>query len=345
MQPRPQSFTDFGVYLANAVALPALAEGYEQLVDGLRRNQELRRLVEEQGAGAALSSESAALGSLRKANKELVTAAEKQAEHLMRRAVEERYPDHAIVGEEHGYRPGSERRWVFDPVDGTSAMVRTAIAEAFDVQLPEPRPSFGITVALVSGSEATLGIVTELKAGPGRVAGGHTWVGSVNAPTTCDGAVVAPPAGPTTLGEAQLACTVPEVMFNTPETWSGYQALLDATRDCVTDQNCLGFMRLVQPDGGIDIAYEAGLAYHDAAVLVPILQGGGMAVTDDKGNGLCLEESTIAHEFRVLAAAPALHRAALRKIREGVPREKNRFQPGRSAQLGYVTKFPGPDSQ
>jgi inositol-phosphate phosphatase / L-galactose 1-phosphate phosphatase / histidinol-phosphatase len=342
MQPRPQSLTDFGVYLANAVALPALAEGYERLVDGLRRNQELRRQVEELGAGAAVSSDSPALASLRKANKELVTTAEKDAERLMRQAVEERYPDHAIVGEEHGYRPGGERRWVFDPVDGTSAMVRTAIAEAFDAALPEPRPSFGITVALVSGSVASLGVVTELRAGHGRLARGRTWTGSVSAPTTCDGEVVAPPAGPTTLGEARLACTVPDVMFNAPETWSRYQALLDGTRECVIDQNCVGFMRLMQGDGGVHIVYEAGLAYHDAAVLVPILQGAGIVVTDDEGHGLRFDESTITQEFRVLAAAPALHRAAVRKVREGVPPEKSRFQHQRSAQLGYVTKFPGP---
>jgi fructose-1,6-bisphosphatase/inositol monophosphatase family enzyme len=154
--------------------------------------------------------------------------------------------------------------------------------------------------------------------------------------------VITPPEGPAALAEARLASTVPEVMFNTPETWSRYQALVDATRGCVIDQNCIGYMRLLQPDGGVDIVYEADLAYHDGAVLVPILRGAGVAITDDEGHELRFDEAAIPQEFRVLAAAPALHRAALGKILEGVAPNMSRFQHGRSAQLGYVPKFPGP---
>ena len=41
----------------------------------------------------------------------------------MRALIERRYPDHGIVGEEHGTKAGSRYRWVLDPVDGTRAFI------------------------------------------------------------------------------------------------------------------------------------------------------------------------------------------------------------------------------
>jgi myo-inositol-1(or 4)-monophosphatase len=52
---------------------------------------------------------------------DLVTAADRDAEHLLRERIRARYPDHAILGEEAGYEPGtSDFCWVLDPVDGTT---------------------------------------------------------------------------------------------------------------------------------------------------------------------------------------------------------------------------------
>lgn len=51
-----------------------------------------------------------------------VTAADKGAEHLLRADIAERFPDDAILGEEHGEDGGnSGRRWIIDPIDGTEA--------------------------------------------------------------------------------------------------------------------------------------------------------------------------------------------------------------------------------
>ena len=116
----------------------------------------------------------------KKNNKEFVTTAEKEAERLMTLAVKKRYPEQAIVGEEHGYTTGSQTRWVFDPVDGTSAMIRTAMAEAFDLPLSHPTPSFGVTVAIVDNDDVILGIVTELQPRHGTLLAVNTWVGMKN---------------------------------------------------------------------------------------------------------------------------------------------------------------------
>lgn len=61
-----------------------------------------------------------------KADDTPVTAADRKAETLIRQRIEGRYPDHAILGEEHG-RQGAEdatHRWYIDPIDGTKSFVR-----------------------------------------------------------------------------------------------------------------------------------------------------------------------------------------------------------------------------
>lgn len=55
-----------------------------------------------------------------------VTVADREAEQLIRRRIEQKYPDHAIVGEEYGAAESEDRshRWIIDPIDGTRAFVR-----------------------------------------------------------------------------------------------------------------------------------------------------------------------------------------------------------------------------
>jgi myo-inositol-1(or 4)-monophosphatase len=55
-----------------------------------------------------------------------VTVADRQAEQLIRRRIEQRFPGHAIVGEEFGPAgsSGASHRWFIDPIDGTKSFVR-----------------------------------------------------------------------------------------------------------------------------------------------------------------------------------------------------------------------------
>ncbi len=53
-----------------------------------------------------------------------VTDADRDAETLIRDALERAFPDDAIFGEEHGERAGSSGyRWLIDPIDGTASFV------------------------------------------------------------------------------------------------------------------------------------------------------------------------------------------------------------------------------
>jgi myo-inositol-1(or 4)-monophosphatase len=53
-----------------------------------------------------------------------VTAADREAEKLIRAAIGTKYPGHAVVGEEYGSGGESDHRWFVDPIDGTKAFVR-----------------------------------------------------------------------------------------------------------------------------------------------------------------------------------------------------------------------------
>ena len=56
-----------------------------------------------------------------------VTVADREAELLIRRRIEQQFPHHTIVGEEFGEAAGSSgdsHRWYIDPIDGTRSFVR-----------------------------------------------------------------------------------------------------------------------------------------------------------------------------------------------------------------------------
>jgi histidinol phosphatase-like enzyme (inositol monophosphatase family) len=76
-----------------------------------------------------------------------VTMADREAEQHLRRRIEERFPAHAILGEEFGgARGGAEFRWLLDPIDGTQSFIRGV-------------PFWGVMVGLERAGEPLLGVV------------------------------------------------------------------------------------------------------------------------------------------------------------------------------------------
>jgi myo-inositol-1(or 4)-monophosphatase len=61
-----------------------------------------------------------------KADESPVTVADREAEQLIRRRIEAKFPHHAIVGEEFGADADESKshRWFVDPIDGTRSFVR-----------------------------------------------------------------------------------------------------------------------------------------------------------------------------------------------------------------------------
>lgn len=83
----------------------------------------------------------------RKADRSLVTSADRRAEELLRERLAARCPGDGVIGEEFGVEEGSSgRRWTLDPIDGTFGFVHGV-------------PLFSVLVGLLDGEEAVLGVV------------------------------------------------------------------------------------------------------------------------------------------------------------------------------------------
>jgi histidinol phosphatase-like enzyme (inositol monophosphatase family) len=83
----------------------------------------------------------------RKGDQTPVTAADREAERLIRDLIARYWPDHGIVGEEFGHHPGtSSWRWILDPIDGTKSFVCGV-------------PLYSTLIALVKDEAPVLGVV------------------------------------------------------------------------------------------------------------------------------------------------------------------------------------------
>lgn len=78
-----------------------------------------------------------------------VTQADKEAEQAIRRILEEKRPEHAVLGEEFGGPTNTKTttRWIIDPIDGTKRFMRGV-------------PSFGTLLALEQSGELVLGVAS-----------------------------------------------------------------------------------------------------------------------------------------------------------------------------------------
>jgi len=95
------------------------------------------------------------VGVREKGRADLVTDADFAVQQAIRDIVLGAYPDHAFVGEESDWQPGTERsvvtgssgfRWIVDPLDGTTNFVHGV-------------PLFATSVALARGNEVLCGAV------------------------------------------------------------------------------------------------------------------------------------------------------------------------------------------
>lgn len=81
---------------------------------------------------------------------DLVTDADRASEAMIAARIRQSFPEHGLLGEEGTRatdpRPDSSFRWVFDPLDGT-----TNYAHGY--------PHFAVSIALVEGDRALLGVV------------------------------------------------------------------------------------------------------------------------------------------------------------------------------------------
>ncbi len=217
-----------------------------------------------------------------KADMSPVTIADREAEAALRVLIERRFPDHGILGEEHGsVRTGAERVWVLDPIDGTKSFISGV-------------PLFGTLIALVEGGVPVLGVIDQ-------PISRERWIGARGHKSALNGAAISTRACPA-LGAATLFATTPD-MFRGADA-EAFQRLKSAVKLARFGGDCYAYGLLAA--GFVDLVVEACLKPYDYAALVPVIVGAGGSMTDWQGGPLGLTS-----DGRVLACGdPRLAPAA-----------------------------------
>lgn len=221
-----------------------------------------------------------------KADASPVTVADREAEAAMRSIIGEAFPEHGILGEEHGAeRLAARFVWVLDPIDGTKSFVTG-------------KPLFGTLIALLQDGRPIIGCID-------MPALDERWLGIEGRPTTFNGTPVRVRSCGS-LDHAWLYATSPQ-MFRGTEV-SAFERLRGGCYAAVWGADLYAYGLLAS--GRVDLVCEASLQPYDYCAVVPVIQGAGGLITDWQGQPLGL-----ASDGRVLAAGDAaLHlkaRAAL----------------------------------
>ncbi len=220
-----------------------------------------------------------------KADDSPVTIADREAEATMRAMINERFPDHGILGEEHGNEALDSRYvWVLDPIDGT-------------ISFASGYPTFGTLVALLEDGVPIIGIIdaSALK---------DRWVGGRGRPTTLNGVPVNTRHCPV-LDGAWSASSSP-LMFDEGAQRDAYTRLATYFgRRQIFSGNCVAAGLLAS--GHIDVMVESNNGIYDFMALVPVVEGAGGRITDWNGRALTMES-----DGTVLATGdPTIHEQAL----------------------------------
>ncbi|HSO35082.1 MAG TPA: histidinol-phosphatase [Labilithrix sp.] len=192
-----------------------------------------------------------------------VTEADRGAEAAIRRAVAERYPEHGVIGEEHGEdRPEAEYVWVLDPIDGTRAFVAGL-------------PVWTTLIALRHHGQPILGSI-------GQPYVGELFIGHAGGARLVSRGRETPlrVRACQSLAEATIATTDPDGTFDGVER-SAWRKLRMASRLART--GCDAYAYAMVAAGTIDVVVESGLKAWDIDAAIPLIEGAGGVVTNWRG--------------------------------------------------------------
>ncbi|HTV71172.1 MAG TPA: histidinol-phosphatase [Rhizobiaceae bacterium] len=213
-----------------------------------------------------------------------VTEADREAERAIRAVINAEFPDHGILGEEHGVEKADSRhQWVIDPIDGTRAFISGL-------------PVWGTLVGLTVDGDAVAGLMSQPFTGELFFA-------------TEEGAFYEGPGGPRRLKTRPTKALADATLFTTtPALFRGAQrAIYDKLEACVRlpryGTDCYAFAMVAA--GHADIVTDPGLQPYDIVGLIPVIERAGGVVTTFDGKPAEKGGDVLA------AATPELHAAAM----------------------------------
>jgi histidinol phosphatase-like enzyme (inositol monophosphatase family) len=192
-----------------------------------------------------------------------VTEGDRAAETAIRALIEARFPDHGILGEEHG-NVGLDREnvWVIDPIDGTRAFISGL-------------PVWGTLIGFRSNGRATMGLIDQPFTGERYFAdGSRSWYSGP------DGERQVSVRDCGSLADAILFTTSPHIFEG--DALARYRSVEDKVRLFRYGCDCYAYALLAS--GHVDLVVENSLQPYDVGALIPIIeQAGGIITTWDGG--------------------------------------------------------------
>ncbi len=210
-----------------------------------------------------------------KPDRTFVTDADLAVERALRERIESRYPQDSFFGEESGAVDSGERRWILDPIDGTSNFLRGV-------------PNWATLIALEVGGAPAVGVVS-------APAFGTRWFAETGSGAWREDHGAAPQrlrvSGVTDLADASLS-------FQSIAQWrdAGYLEPLLSLAEQVWRDRAYGDMwsYMLLAEGLVDIVAEFDVKPYDLAALVPIVREAGGRFTDIDGNESAWNGSSLA---------------------------------------------------
>lgn len=225
-----------------------------------------------------------------KPDRTFVTDADQAVEQALRTRIENERPDDSFFGEESGTKDGGSRKWIIDPIDGTSNFLRGV-------------PNWGTLIALEIDGVPSIGVVSAPAFGARWWAetGGGSWgKESGSSPRRLH------VSGVTDLEHASLS-------FQSIKQWrlEGFLPALLALEEKVWRDRAYGdlWSYMLLAEGLVDIVAEFDVQAYDLAALVPIVREAGGMFTDIEGNESAWNGSS-------LATNGALHEPVITVIKE-----------------------------
>jgi histidinol-phosphatase len=216
----------------------------------------------------------------RKSDDSPVTAADRQAEELLRRRIAAAFPQDAILGEEFPERAGSSSyRWIIDPIDGTKSFVHGV-------------PLYGTLIGLEREGRSIMGVI-HIPALDETVyaAEGHgAWYQLGDRPR------VAAKVSDRSLAQG-LFLTSEVGSFTKIGKRAVYDRLEAAARLARSWGDCYGYLMVAT--GRAEVMIDPIVSVWDLAALQPIIEQAGGTFTDWQGRPTIHSGQAIAANARV----------------------------------------------
>ncbi|MCE0486336.1 inositol monophosphatase family protein [Ornithinimicrobium sediminis] len=194
----------------------------------------------------------------------LVTQADRHTEELLRHQLGRTRTRDVVQGEELPTTGHGHRRWILDPIDGTTNYIRGV-------------PVWATLIALVVDDEPVLGLVSApaLSRRWWAAVGSGAWTGR-----TLSSAREIQVSDTTVLEHASLSHAALDKWWDHPQH-AGFLALAER---CWRTRGYGDFWtHVLVAEGAVDIGVDPSLAVHDMAALAPIVSEAGGRFTDLDG--------------------------------------------------------------